>query len=167
MSALTKAGYTPDKLDQIANFDPANGNNYLQHLYESTATKPTAPDEKKMRNARLWAGIADGVGLLSQMWSAGKGAHIRERDYKDSALSQVTGKEKEARDKYESLSKMYEDGLLQARMNDFLQSFNDYRNDKKGIQGVVAAQKKFDQEQAQLRFNYDKLAQDQQNKEAN
>lgn len=169
MSALTKAGYTPDKLEQIANFDPSKGNNYLQHLYESTITKPTAPNDKKMKNARLWAGIADGVGLLSQMWSAGKGAHVRERDYKNSALSQVAGKEKEAMDRYTKLSQMYDDGLLQARMKDYLKALDDYNNERKGVQGVLAAKQALDERARQAdqknQYNYYKLGADQVNKD--
>ena len=82
VSYLGKMGYTPERLEQIANFDPSKDNNFLQHLYESTVSKPTAPDEKKLRNAKLWASIADGVGLLSQMYTYGKGAHVEKRDYK-------------------------------------------------------------------------------------
>lgn len=169
MSALTKAGYTPDKLDQIANFDPAKGNNYLQHLYESTATKPTAPDDKKVRNARLWASIADSVGLLSQMYTYSKGAHVEKRDYKNSALSQVNADAKEDRDRYTKLSQMYDDGLLQARMKDYLKALDDYNNDRKGVQGVLAAKQKIEEAARQAdqknQYNYYKLGADQANKD--
>lgn len=169
VSYLGKMGYTPERLEQIANFDPSKGNNFLQHLYESTVSKPTAPDEKKMRNARLWSGISDGVGMLSQMWSVGKGAHMRERDYTNSALSQTEAKEKEARDRYTKASQMYDNGRFQARMKDYLKALEDHNNDRNNIQNILntrtALEEKARQADGKLQQGYDKMVQDQANKD--
>lgn len=171
MDALSKAGYTPDKLEHfLSDFDPTKGENFLQRIYDASMPKPTAPDEKQLKRARLIGSIGDSLGLLSQMWSAGKGAHVKERDYKNSASAQIADNEKNLRALYLQQQNKYNDGLYNARLKDLLKSLDDYNNGKKGIQGVVAAQKKFDQAQAQFedkqRFAYDKLAQDQQNKDA-
>lgn len=171
MDALSKAGYTPDRLEYfLSDFDPAKGENFLQRIYEASMPKPTAPDEKQLKRARLLGSIGDSLGLLSQMWSAGKGAHVKERDYKNSASAQIAEKEKNLRALYLQQQNKYNDGMYNAQLKDLLKSLDDHNNGKKGIQGVVAAQKKFDQAQAQFedkqRFARDKLAQDQQNKDA-
>lgn len=171
MDALSKAGYTPDRLEYfLSDFDPAKGENFLQRIYEASMPKPTAPDEKQLKRVRLLGSIGDSLGLLSQMWSAGKGAHVKERDYKNSASAQIAEKEENLRALYLQQQNKYNDGMYNAQLKDLLKSLDDYNNGKKGIQGVVAAQKKFDQAQTQFedkqRFAYDKLAQDQQNKDA-
>lgn len=157
--AISK-GYAP--------FDPSKGENILQRYYEMTMPKPSAPDEKKARNRRIIAGIGDGLGMLSQMISAGSGAHTRERN--DFALPKIQQQEKEEQNRYLQLSQRYNDGLFQARLKDFQNALADYNNGRKGIQGVLAAKQKLDQAQAQFedkqRFAYDKLAQDQANKDA-
>lgn len=170
MDALSKAGYTPDRLEYfLSDFDPAKGENFLQRIYGASVHKPIAPDEKQLKRARLLGSIGDSLDLLSQMWSAGKGAHIKERDYKNSASAQIAEKEKNLRALYLQQQNKYNDGMYNAQLKDLLKSLDDHNNGKKGIQGVVAAQKKFDQAQAQFedkqRFAYDKLAQDQQNKD--
>ncbi|NDV77854.1 hypothetical protein [Dysgonomonas sp. 511] len=155
--------YSPEAITNFsAPFDPSSGGNILQRYYESTMAKPAAPDEKKLRNRRTIAGIADGLSMLSQMISAGKGAHMRERN--DFALPKVTAQGKEEQNRYLQLSQRYNDGLFQARIKDFQKALDDYNNGRKGVQGVLAAKQKMDQAQAQFedkqRYAYDKLAQD-------
>jgi len=171
IDTLEKAGYTPDKLERyLSDFDPAKGDNFLSRIYESSMPKPTAPDEKTLKRNRIIAGVADGLSMLSQMYSAGKGAHMRERDFNQSAIAGQAAQERNLRNIYLQQANRYNDGLVNAKTKDFLQALENYRNGRKGIQGVVAAQKKLDQAQAQFedkqRFAYDKLAQDQQNKDA-
>ncbi len=160
--------YSPEAITKFsAPFDPSSGENILQRYYESTMPKPSAPDEKKLRNRRIIAGIADGASMLSQMISAGSGAHMRERN--DFALPKIQQQEKEEQNRYLQLSQRYNDGLFQARLKDFQKALDDYNNGRKGIQGVLAAKQKLDQAQSQFenkqQFAYDKLAQDQANKD--
>lgn len=160
--------YTPESIKKFtAPFNPNGGENVLQRYYESTIPKPTIPDEKKTRNRRVLAGIADGVSMLSQMISAGSGAQVKERN--DFSTSKVQQQEKEENNRYLQLSQRYNDGLFQARLKDFQKSLDDYNNGRKGIQSVLSAKQKLDQAQVQFegkqRFNYDKLAMDQLNKE--
>lgn len=171
LDTLAKAGYTPEKLDYyLSDFDPDKGESILSRIYESSMPKPTAPDEKQIRNAKIVGTIADSLGLLSQMYTYGKGAHVEKRDYRNSASSQIAEQERNLRNIYLQQQNKYNDGLYNARLKDLLKSLDDYKNGKKGISGVVAAQKKLDQAQSQFedkqRFAYDKLAQDQQNKDA-
>lgn len=161
--------YSPEAISKFsAPFDPSKGENALQRYYQSTIPTPTAPDEKKLRNRRTIAGIADGVGMLSQMISAGAGAHMRERN--DSALSKVTEQEQTEQNKYLQMSQRYNDGLFQARLKDFQIALDDYNNGRKGVQGVMATKQKLDeaarQADAKSQYNYAKLAQDQANKDA-
>lgn len=149
MDTLTKAGYTPEKLDYyLSDFDPAKGESILSRIYESSMPKPTAPDEKKIRNAKIVGTIADSLGLLSQMYTYGKGAHVEKRDYRNSASAQIAEQERNLRNIYLQQQNKYNDGLYNARLKDLLKSLDDYNNGKKGISGVVAAQKKLDQAQA-------------------
>lgn len=170
LDTLEKAGYTPDKLERyLSDFDPAKGDNFLSRIYESSMPKPTAPDEKALKRNRIIAGVADGLSMLSQMYSAGKGAHMRERDFNQSAIAGQASQERNLRNIYLQQANRYNDGLVNARTKDFLQALEDYRNGQKGIQGVVAAKQKADeaarQFQEKQRFAYDKLAQDQANKD--
>ncbi|MBF0651082.1 hypothetical protein IR083_19890 [Dysgonomonas sp. GY75] len=162
--------YPPEDISRFtAPFDPNGGENVLQRYYESVMPKPAAPDEKKVRNAQLIASIADGIGLLSQMYTYGKGAHVEKRDYNQSALSQVTGRAKELENRYIQQSTRYNDGLFNARLKDFRNALDDYNTGRKGLSGVLAAKQKLDQASEQFKekqgFAYDKLAQEQQNKD--
>ncbi|MFT3994393.1 MAG: hypothetical protein QM660_08800 [Dysgonomonas sp.] len=162
---LMSVGFSPDAISNYtAPYDPATNGNYLQRIFESSVSKPSAPDEKKMRGARIVSGIGDALGLISQMWSAGKGAYMKERDYESSALGRTEGKEKELRNIYLQQQNKYNDGLYNARLKDFLKGLDDYNNGKKNIQGVLAAKQKLDQTGEQFkekqRYAYDKLAQD-------
>ncbi|MDR2002385.1 MAG: hypothetical protein LBQ74_05080 [Prevotella sp.] len=162
--------YSPEAVSRFsAPFDPDSGENILQRYYESARPKPTAPDEKKVRNARLIASIADGLGLLSQMYTYSRGAHVEKRDYKDAALSQVNADAKEADSRYLQLSQRYNDGLFRARIKDFQNALDGYNAGRKGVQAVLAAKQKLDQADGQFkekqRFAYDKLAQEQKNKD--
>ena len=135
---------TPEQIaSYTAPFDPTK-ENYLQRLYKSSTPQPVAPDEKKIRNAQLAASIGDGIGILSQMFSAGKGAYMKERDYKQSASSQVEGRAKELQDRYLQQSTQYSSGLFNARLKDFQKALEDYNNGRKGIQDVLAAKRKLD-----------------------
>ncbi len=160
---------TPEQIaSYTAPFDPTK-ENYLQRLYKSSTPQPVAPDEKKIRNAQLAASIGDGIGILSQMFSAGKGAYMKERDYKQSASSQVEGRAKELQDRYLQQSTQYSSGLFNARLKDFQKALEDYNNGRKGIQSVLASKQKLDQSQAQFdykqKYAYSKLEQEQANKE--
>ena len=170
LDTLEKAGYTPDKLERyLSDFDPAKGDNFLSRIYESSMPKPTAPDEKTLKRNRIIAGVADGLSMLSQMYSAGKGSHMRERDFNQSAIAGQASQERNLRNIYLQQANRYNDGLVNARTKDFLQALEDYRNGRKGIQGVMAAKQKADeaarQFQEKQRFAYDKLAQEQANKD--
>jgi len=108
--------------------------------------------------------------MLSQMYSAGKGAHMRERDFNQSAIAGQAAQERNLRNIYLQQANKYNDGLYNTRLKDFLQGLEEYNNGRKGIQGVLAQKQKLDeaarQAEIKMRFNYDKLAQDQANKDA-
>lgn len=162
---LMSVGFSPEAISNYTKpYDPSTNGNYLQRIFESSVPKPTAPDEKKMRGARIVSGIGDALGLISQMWSAGKGAYMKERDYNSSALAQTAAKEKELSNIYLQQQNKYNDGMYNARLKDFLKGLDDYNNGRKGIQGVLAAKQKLDQAGEQFkdkqRYAYDKLAQD-------
>jgi hypothetical protein len=57
-------------------------------------------DEKALKNNRTAAGIGDGLRLLGQMFSAGKGAHISQDNPANSAVSQNRTREDKLRELY-------------------------------------------------------------------
>ena len=172
LDTLAKAGYTPEKLDRyLSGFDPAKGESFLSKIYESSMPKPTEPDEKKIRTAKIAPAIfADSLGLLSQMYTYGKGAHVDKRDYRNSASSQIAEQERNLRNIYLQQRDKYNDGLYNSRLNDFRMALDDYRNGRNGISGVLSAQNKLDLAKKQFedkqRFNYDKLSFEKEYKDA-
>ena len=134
LDTLAKAGYTPEKLDRyLSGFDPAKGESFLSKIYESSMPKPTEPDEKKIRTAKIAGAIADSLGLLSQMYTYGKGAHVDKRDYRNSASSQIAEQERNLRNIYLQQRDKYNDGLYNSRLNDFRMALDDYRNGRNGV----------------------------------
>lgn len=162
---LMSVGFSPEAISNYTKpYDPSTNGNYLQRLFESSVSKPTAPDEKKMRSARIVSGIGDALGLISQMWSAGKGAYVKERDYNSSALAQTAAKEKELSNIYIQQQNKYNDGMYNARLKDYLKGLDDYNNGRKGMQGVLSVKQKLDEITRQFkekqRYAYDKLDQE-------
>lgn len=168
---LMNVGFSPDAISNYTKpYDPSTNGNYLQRIFENSVPKPTALDDKRIKGAKIVSGIGDALGLISQMWSAGKGAYVKERDFNSSALAQTAAKEKELSNIYMQQQNKYNDGMYNARLKDFLTGLDDYNNGRKGIQGALAAKQKADQAADQFkekqRFAYDKLVQDQTNKDA-
>lgn len=160
--------YSPDAINKFsAPFDPNSGESVIQRYYQSSIPAPSAPDEKVMRNRRIAAGVADGASMLAQLFAAGRGAHVRERD--NFALDRVTDQEREEMNRFRDLSQRYNDGLFQARLKDFQQAWADYQAGRKGIQDVLTTKQRLDQLSGQhgdkMQYNYDKLASDQANED--
>lgn len=159
---------TPEAISKAyAPFDPEKGDNLFERYYSMTASKPTPPDEKKMRNKRLIADIADGAGMLAQLISASSGAYMRERN--DSTSAKVKQVQDLDKNKYLQLSQRYNDGMYQARLRDFQRNLDDYNANRKGLEGALTAKNKLDaataQAQGKLAYDYEKLRQDQVNKD--
>ncbi len=153
-------GMSDDDIKRITSpYDSSKNENYFQRIYESSLSKPAPLDEKKIQNAKIIGHIGDSLGLLSQMWSAGRGAHIRNRDYNQSASAQLSKEEKEMRDKYTVMSNRYEEGLYGAKLKDFMTGMQRYDNDKKAFQSAWMYKKKMEQdgkEAAQKQENWQK-----------
>lgn len=151
---LMSVGFSPEAISGYTKpYDPLTNGNYLQRIFESSVPKPSAPDEKKIRNAKLVSTIADSLGLLSQMWSYGKGAHVEKRDQSNTALSKTGDREKDLRNIYLQQQNKYNDGMYNARLNDFLKGLEEYNNGRKGIQGAIASKRKSDLESAKFAFD--------------
>ena len=57
------------------------GDPYLD-VFNKTATKPTEYDYAKAKKNQTMAALAQGLGTLAEMYSASKGAHIKQRNTK-------------------------------------------------------------------------------------
>jgi len=157
MNALNKVGFPPERIDEyLSDFDPSK-HNILTKLYEMSIPKPEVPDEKKIRNAKAISAIGDSLGLLGQMWSSGRGAHIRNRDYDQSASAQTNKEEEKQRNLYLNLSNNYNQGLYNARLKDFIQGLNEYNTGRKDIRDAITNKQELDfknQQETQKQLNW-------------
>jgi hypothetical protein len=129
-----------DLIQAINNYDALKHGSAVEY-YNKLFTKPEPVDEKKAEKARLFASIGDALGLFSQMWSAGRGAHVRNRNYEQSAGARLEKAKKELDGIYRKRLDDYNRGIYGATMtdyNDLLQFIRDtthkkyeYEKDKK------------------------------------
>lgn len=171
MEYLTKSGLTPERLERISgDFNPANYGTPQRQWYESTVTKPTIPDERRLRNARIAASIGDALGSIVQMAAVNGGALTKERRYEDSAMGRTAAQEKELRDLYQQQLTRYENGLYDAGMRDVIRGMDRHRQERAELSGALQSKYKMDQDQAQfeatLRQREDEARQRQENLEA-
>ena len=166
IDTLTKSGLSLEQLEKHSKYDPSEG---FAQFYTSTIPTPTAPDEKQLRRNRVISSIGDGLGMLSQMWSAGKGAHVKERDYKDSASAKTEAKEKELRNVYQGRLDKYNEGHYLARLKDLQQKHADYHQTQKEIRSTLENKRKSNQLEYQFdaknKLAEEKALQDQENKD--
>jgi|GEM_PF-4167352 len=153
---LQKIGFSPDAIrSAYAPYDPDSNKSVLENIYKLSAKQPSAPDEKKVQNAQTIAGIGDALGMLGQMWAAGKGAHVRERDYGQTASGQLSDRVDQLRNLYTQRSAEYDQGLYDARMRDFVRGLNDYDTNRKGIQTSLQSKAKADMAQKNWETKFD------------
>jgi hypothetical protein len=151
MADLTQRGITPEILERtVGDFDPANYGTPNRKWYESAVTKPTIPDEKRIRNARIVASIGDALGSIVEMAAVGGGAHVKERGYESSALGRTEAKEKELRNLYQQQLARYESGLYDAGVRDVIRGMDQHRRERAELGGALDAKRKMDQNQAEF-----------------
>jgi len=162
MDYLKKSGFSPERIDDAFSDFDSSKSNVLSKLYEMSIPKPEVPDEKKIRNAKMISSIGDSLGLLGQMWSSGRGAHIRNRDYGQSASAQTNNEEEKQRNLYLNLSNNYNQGLYNARLKDFIQGLNEHNANRTNIQQIITNKQNRDfknqqekQHQLNWQANYD------------
>lgn len=126
------------KWQEQSPYDPSTGEGIAARIFQESNPKPTEPDEKKIRNTKIIGSIADSLGLLSQMWSYGRGAHVEKRDYKDSASSKIAEQENNLRNIYLKQRSDYDKGLRDAQTKD-LENFE--ANRKEALRQLIAIQK--------------------------
>ncbi|MDR1938646.1 MAG: hypothetical protein LBQ73_09165 [Tannerellaceae bacterium] len=117
-------------------------------LFEQTTKKPEPLDERKLGNAHLFSSIGESVKLLGDLYAAGRGAHIRARDGKDSLTTRTAAREKELRDLYEQRVDRYNAGLLNAKLADRKEQLDEYGNVSKTVMDAFNNSYKRDQEKA-------------------
>jgi hypothetical protein len=148
---LSKNGITPEILERVvSDFNPANYGTQQRQWYESVVTKPTIPDEKRIRNARIAASIGDALGSIVEMAAVGGGALAKERRYEDSALGRTETRQKELQDIYLQQLARYENGLYDAGMRDILRGMDQHRQERDQLGNVLGTKRKLDQDQAQF-----------------
>lgn len=152
MEYLTANGYTPERLDQIAGFDPANASKYFEHQYAQSIPTPAAPDENRLKAARNTSAIADAIGLISQAISVGRGAQLPTRTYDQSASAATNKEAQRLADIYRQERDQYDQGLYNARLQDMLNGLKQNQADRQNLAGTVAAKRKADADAEELRL---------------
>jgi hypothetical protein len=114
--------------------------------------KPKEVDEKKVEKARTVASISDAVGMLAQMFAAGRGAHVKERDPNSLAMSRFNNEEKAMRELYRQKMDKHNNMILNAEAaaenraytqhQAILKTIRDSLGDKRGYDYKVEADKK-------------------------
>lgn len=110
----------------------------VARMFNYSFPKPDEPDEKQLRRNKGVGLIADSLGLLSQMWSYGRGAHVEKNDPKDSVFSKVDERERNLRNVYLKQRSDYDKGLRDAQAKD-LENFE--ANRKEALRQLIAIQK--------------------------
>jgi hypothetical protein len=151
MAHLKSRGIDEESLRRtIGQFDPANYGTQARQWYEASTTKPAAPDEKKIRNAKNVAMIGDTLALLGQMWTSGRGAHERGQGRESSALAQTDARVERLRELYRQDQARYEDGLYNAGLRDMLRGMDQHTRDRTELRDAMVTKQKMDQVQAQF-----------------
>lgn len=109
--------YGQGHYDKIMNVDPQQ--NVFEQIYKSTTPKPKPISERGLKNARLAAGIGEGLGTLAEMYGASRGARVSPRDYSNGPIAQQTRNEKDIRNIYDQQEANYQQGELSAKLNDY------------------------------------------------
>jgi len=111
-------GWNQEQINDFNNYNALKHGSAVDY-FNKFYTKPAEPNEKKIRNAQTVAGIGDALGLISQMVGADKGAHIRNRDYEQSASARLEKNRKELENDYQKRLDDYNRMAYGAAMSDY------------------------------------------------
>jgi len=161
---LARMGYSPNDIATLTkSYTPSEGG-YMQRLFNMSVPKPSPMDQNRLKKREMISGIADALGLVSQMIGAGRGAHVRERGFNQSALAKTLSEQNQERDAYAKSVDRYNQGLYTSRMKDYLQGLEAYNSMRKAVSGELGSKRKQDFANAQFaekqKYAYDKLAQE-------
>lgn len=139
---LINYGMTPETISNAfkSDYDPTKDGDYLSKLVE----KPKEIDEKKVNRARTMATVGDVMGTLAQMFAAGRGAQVKERDANSLAMSRFSNEEKALRDLYRQETEKYKDRLFSASAADINRSYAQHQSDINAIRDALNRKKEFD-----------------------
>jgi hypothetical protein len=141
---LINYGIKPQAISNVFNpdYNPTTDGDYLTRLAQ--LFKPEGIDEKKMERKQTAASISDALGTLVQMFAAGRGAHIKERDASQSAMSRFLKEERELRDLYRAQRDKYNERLFSASASDYNRSYAQNQADIKDIRDALHRKMEFD-----------------------
>ena len=127
-----QTGWDDNKLNSVygKEYDPEKGGSFLTNLYQSVKKKPTELTPEREEAARATAGIGQSLQLLGDMYAAGKGAHVQSRDLSQGPVANTDKNIKDVQKLYEAQQDQYENGLLNAKLQDYQtgkQEFNQNR----------------------------------------
>lgn len=133
-----------DRYNQYKNPDP-NVPIYSQ-LFRENIKEPAKINEKAMRAGRIASSLGDTLGTLAETFAASRGAHIKPRDFNESATAKQARNEKEVRNLYEQRLAVYNQGVYGAAAAD---AQIGEANKRANANMVVAAMKDYDKKKAE------------------
>lgn len=141
---LINGGYKPETISEVfnPNYNPAEEGGFMTSRIAKL--KPQKLDEKKIDQARTAASVTDAVGILAQMFAAGRGARIKERDASQLAMSRFANEEKALRDLYRQQKDRYNDQWLSASASDFNRSYSQHQANINAIRDSLNRKREFD-----------------------
>ena len=110
------------------------GDAYLD-VFNKTATKPTEYDYAKAKKNQTMAALAQGLGTLAEMYSASKGAHIKQRNVK-SPQEAVAANERQLENIYQRRMDQYNQGMQSASLRDAMSRQQHEQNKITRAQGL-------------------------------
>jgi len=142
-------------------FEPDGSDGLFTRIFKENIEKPKELDEKKIGNAQLMGSLSDAASMIIQMLSAnGDGAHIRNRDYNQSATAALNKDEKDLRRLYQLKRDKYKSDLFDVNMKDILHSYNEHNAMQKNINNILLQGDKADRDKEkfnlQMLFNQQK-----------
>lgn len=131
-----------DALVKARTYKPG-GNPFIESLYTKSVTKPVEVDEKKVRASRTATNIGDAIGSLAEIAGVAQGARTKPREF--TANRENEANIKDIRNLYLAQNDRYEQGLANARVNDYqIGEAENQRNRaevSQGVRGILAARK--------------------------
>ncbi len=110
------------------------GDAYLD-VFNKTTPKPTEYDYAKAKKNQTMAALAQGLGTLAEMYSASKGAHIKQRNVK-SPQEVVAANERQLENVYQRRMDQYNQGMQSASLRDAMSRQQHEQNKITRAQGL-------------------------------
>lgn len=151
--------YEQEQLNELnaPKYDPASGIPYFQQIYESTKKKPDPISENGLKAARIASSLGDTFGSIAEMVGAHNGARVRTNN-EPSNTDKNYAKERDIRNIYKAEQDAYDNGLVNAKIQDYATGYGDYKQRQAEarhyVQQTIAQRRAAESEYRKLLMQY-------------